>query len=165
MREVWNPGWAPVTPFAKCWPLSGNSQNVRLSMQKDLCILRLEEWSKGVKHWHDMFWTPPQPTSGKAWLLSPKHNGGSRQVDGPFNDVKMLTKVNGLERVVLGAAAPAASILLALSCSRGRFCSVPNFCVHYPSLSQAQPPHRLSSQLWTDPQTPARCLLLPGCPQ
>ena len=36
-------------------------------------------------------------------------------------DVKMLTKVNGLERVVLGAAAPAASILLALSCSRGRF--------------------------------------------
>ena len=40
----------------------------------------------------------------------------------------MLTKVNGLERVVLGAAAPAASILLALSCSRGRFCSVPNFC-------------------------------------
>ena len=45
-----------------------------------------------------------------------------------LHDVKMLTKVNGLERVVLGAAAPAASILLALSCSRGRFCSVPNFC-------------------------------------
>ena len=85
MREVWNPGWAPVTPFAKCWPLSGNSQNVRLSMQKDLCILRLEEWSKGVKHWNYMFWTPPQPTSGKAWLLSPKQNGGSRHVDGPFS--------------------------------------------------------------------------------
>ena len=43
------------------------------------------------------------------------------QANRTLNDVKMLTKVSGLERVVLGAAAPAASILPALSCSRGRF--------------------------------------------
>ena len=86
---------------------------------------------------------------------------GAPSSDGLY-DVKMLTKVNGLERVVLGAAAPAASILLALSRSHGRFCSVPNFCVHYPSPSQTQPPHQLSSQLWTDPKHQHSLCCCPG---